>query len=106
MSRSLVVVLCLAFLSIALVAGCPKPTTTSPTPPTTTDKGEPPAAGGEIVLGSYMCNTGAFATFGQSSTKAMKLAVEEINAKGGVLGKQIRLIVEDDQCKPEEAANA
>jgi len=106
MSRSLVVVLCLAFLSIALVAGCPKPTTTSPTPPTTTDKGEPPAAGGEIVLGSYMCNTGAFATFGQSSTKAMKLAVEEINTKGGVLGKQIRLIVEDDQCKPEEAANA
>jgi len=32
--------------------------------------------------------------------------VKEVNAAGGVLGRQIKLIVEDDQCKPEEAANA
>jgi len=63
-------------------------------------------AGEEVLLGSFMPNTGSFATFGQSSTKAMRMAVEEINAAGGLLGKQIKLIVEDDQCKPEEAANA
>jgi len=79
--------------------------------PATAGGGPPPggakvAAAGEIRLGSYMCNTGSFATFGQSSTKAMQLAVEELNARGGVLGKKIRLTVEDDQCKPEEAANA
>lgn len=90
-----------ALLGIMLLAGCPRHKPEAKTPETGM-----PKVSGEIVLGSYMCNTGPFATFGQSSTKAMQLAVEEINAKGGVLGKQIKLIVEDDQCKPEEAANA
>ena len=103
MSRSLAVVV---LVCVALVAGCPKPTTTSGPSAAGAANSQPAGAGGEIVLGSYMCNTGSFATFGQSSTKAMEMAVEEINAKGGVLGKQIKLIVEDDQCKPEEAANA
>lgn len=105
--------LALAACLIAALAltGCPPPAQQA-SAPTSTPSGAPatPAAtgssGGEIVLGSYMCNTGSFATFGQSSTKAMNLAVEEINAAGGVLGKKIRLVVEDDQCKPEEAANA
>ena len=34
------------------------------------------------------------------------MAFEEINKKGGVLGKQIKLLVEDDQSKPEEAGTA
>ena len=101
----LVALVCLSLLTLTL--GCNPSVTdgggggTTPTGPTSTGD-----AAGEIVLGSYMPNTGAFATFGQSSTKAMHMAVAEINAAGGVLGKQIKLIVEDDQCKPEEAANA
>jgi branched-chain amino acid transport system substrate-binding protein len=106
MSRGLAVSLLIAIVGAGLaLSGCPKPPVETKTAePSPTDSKAP--AGGEIVLGSYMCNTGSFATFGQSSTKAMRLAVEEINAQGGVLGKQIRLIVEDDQCQPKEAANA
>lgn len=99
----------LAACCVLLLAGCPRPGEqpgTSPGGPGGAPSGIGQTASGEVVLGAYMPNTGPFATFGQSSTKAMRLAAEEINAAGGVLGNRIKLIVEDDQCKPEEAANA
>jgi branched-chain amino acid transport system substrate-binding protein len=60
----------------------------------------------EIVIGEYGALTGPIASFGQSTHKGITLAIDEINAAGGVLGKQIRLVVEDDQGKPEEALTA
>ncbi len=57
----------------------------------------------EIVIGEYGSLTGGIATFGISTKNGSELAVEEVNEKGGVLGKQIKLLVEDDQSKPEEA---
>ena len=61
-------------------------------------------AGDEIPVGEYGSLTGTTATFGQSTDHAVKMAFEEINAAGGVLGKKLKLYVEDDQSKPEEAA--
>ena len=58
----------------------------------------------EILIGEYESLTGAEATFGTSSANGLKLAVEETNNTGGVLGKQIKLITYDDQGKPSEAA--
>lgn len=43
---------------------------------------------------------------GQQGSKAMKLAVKEINAKGGLLGRKVELIVIDDEMKPEKGASA
>jgi branched-chain amino acid transport system substrate-binding protein len=86
------------------LSGCPTPKASEQ--PSATPAVSPAAAGGEIVLGAYFGSTGGFATFGQSSVKAIRLATDEINAAGGILGKQIKLVVEDDQCKPEEAATA
>lgn len=60
----------------------------------------------EILIGEYGSLTGGTATFGQGVDKGVRMAVEEINAKGGVIGKKIRVIVEDDQSKPEEAKTA
>jgi branched-chain amino acid transport system substrate-binding protein len=60
----------------------------------------------EIVIGEYGSLTGNTATFGQSSHEGLMLAVEQINAKGGVLGKPIKVITEDDQSKADEAVNA
>jgi branched-chain amino acid transport system substrate-binding protein len=60
----------------------------------------------EILIGEYGSLTGGTATFGQSVDKGIRMAFEEINARGGVLGKKIRVIVEDDQSKPEEAKTA
>ena len=60
----------------------------------------------EILIGEYGALTGSIASFGQSTHKGVELAIEEINAGGGVLGKKIRLVTEDDQGKPEEALTA
>jgi branched-chain amino acid transport system substrate-binding protein len=47
--------------------------------------------------------TGQYASFGQQMTNGADLAVEDINAAGGVLGKQLDLAVGDDACDPKQA---
>ena len=60
----------------------------------------------EILVGEFSSLTGGTATFGQSTHNGITLAFDEINASGGVLGKKLKVLVEDDQSKPEEAATA
>jgi branched-chain amino acid transport system substrate-binding protein len=57
----------------------------------------------EILIGEYGSLTGGIATFGISTKQGSELAFEGVNQKGGILGQKIKLIVEDDQSKPEEA---
>lgn len=57
----------------------------------------------EIVIGEFGSMTGSTATFGLSSRKGIDMAADAINQSGGLLGKKIKLIIEDDQGKPEEA---
>jgi branched-chain amino acid transport system substrate-binding protein len=57
-----------------------------------------------IKVGEYASLTGKDATFGQSSHKGAVMAFEEINAAGGVLGKKLELISEDNQSKSGESA--
>jgi branched-chain amino acid transport system substrate-binding protein len=65
-----------------------------------------PARAQEILIGEFGSLTGGTATFGISTDEGVRLALDEINAKGGVLGKQIKVAVEDDQSRPEEAVTA
>jgi branched-chain amino acid transport system substrate-binding protein len=58
-----------------------------------------------IKLGVAGPHSGDLASYGIPTIKAAELVVKEINAKGGVLGKQVELLVEDDVCKPEVATN-
>jgi branched-chain amino acid transport system substrate-binding protein len=50
-------------------------------------------------------HSGDLASYGLPSVKAAELVVNEINAKGGILGRNIELLIEDDVCKPELATN-
>jgi len=61
-------------------------------------------SGDVIKVGEFASLTGKEATFGTSSHEGTLLAVEELNAAGGVLGKKIDLITEDDLSKAGEAA--
>jgi len=81
-----------AAVAIALLLGlaCSKP--------------RPPDA--EIAIGEYSSMTGTTATFGQSTDQGIRLAVDEVNATGGVLGRRLAVFLEDDQSRPEEAATA
>lgn len=58
-----------------------------------------------IKIGVAGAHSGDLASYGLPTVKAAELVVKEINAKGGVLGKQVELLVEDDVCKPEVASN-
>ena len=58
-----------------------------------------------IKLGVAGPHSGDLASYGIPTVKAAELVVKEINANGGVLGKQVELLVEDDVCKPEVATN-
>ena len=64
------------------------------------------ASGGPILLGTISPNTGNLAAYGTAIMNGVNLAVEEINAAGGVLGSQIQVINADDQGDPTECMNA
>ncbi len=59
-----------------------------------------------IKVGEYASLTGKEASFGQSSHEGVTMALEEINAAGGVLGRKLELLTEDNQTKPGESATA
>jgi branched-chain amino acid transport system substrate-binding protein len=60
----------------------------------------------ELVIGEYGSLTGDTATFGISTKNGIELYMDNVNAGGGIGGVRVRVIVEDDQSKPEEAATA
>ncbi len=66
----------------------------------------PRASAQDILVGEYASLTGSEATFGVNSDNGVQLAAEEINKAGGVLGRKIKLIVEDDQSKPGQPSTA
>jgi len=61
------------------------------------------SAQGTIKIGVTQPLTGAFAASGNYVAQGAKIAEEEINKAGGVLGKKIQLIVEDNKSNPTEA---
>src|SRR5688572_17897494 len=59
---------------------------------------------GEIVVGAYLSLSGPDSTFGTDTREGIELAVEETNAAGGVKGKRIRVLYEDDKSTTQEAS--
>jgi branched-chain amino acid transport system substrate-binding protein len=72
----------------------------------TSESPSPNSDAGEIKIGHYASMTGSEATFGQSTDNGIKLAVEEINAAGGINGKKVKLITYDDKGDTKEAGSA
>src|SRR5258705_3291037 len=60
----------------------------------------------EIVLGMHTDLSGPAATYGVSSSNAVKMRFDELNEKGGVNGRKIRLVVEDTQYQVPRAVQA
>ena len=96
MKSRVFVLLVTSILSLALLSCAPDESATG------TAGG---ATGNEILVGEYGSLTGSTATFGQSTHNGIVLALDEVNAAGGINGRQIKLFTEDDQSKPEEAAS-
>ncbi len=64
------------------------------------------AAAESIKFGHFASLTGKEAAFGLASSKGIRLAVEELNAAGGILGRKVEYLVEDIQSKQGESATA
>jgi len=62
-------------------------------------------AGDTIKLGVAGAHSGDLASYGLPTLNAARLVVDEVNAKGGINGKKVELLIEDDVCKPEVAIN-
>ena len=58
----------------------------------------------KVRIGVFMSTTGSTANFGISSVNGIKMAADEINAAGGINGKQVELLVQDDRSDASEAA--
>ena len=58
-----------------------------------------------IKLGVAGPHSGDLASYGIPTVKAAELVAKDVNARGGVLGKKVELLIEDDVCKPEVATN-
>jgi len=58
-----------------------------------------------IKMGVAGAHSGDLASYGIPTVKAAELVVKKFNRRGGVLGKPVELVVEDDQCKTEVAVN-
>ncbi len=101
LGRRTLITLALASAAVGLAA-CKKPGGSEAGP--AGSGSEAPA--GDIVIGHYASLTGGTAHFGQDTDKAAKLAVEEANAKGGVLGRKVRLVTLDTRGENAEGANA
>jgi branched-chain amino acid transport system substrate-binding protein len=64
------------------------------------------AQGASIKLGTLTPLTGAGGPYGPPMRKAMAWVVEQVNAAGGVLGRRVELVSEDDQTNPDAGVRA
>jgi len=96
--KSLALFVCIIMIA-AIFTGC-----ASKTPAAGAE--QPAAKSDTVKIGAILPMTGDVATFGESSKNAIALAVEEVNSKGGILGKKVEVIYEDDSNTPSNSANA
>ncbi len=59
----------------------------------------------DIAIGAYLSLSGSDSTFGTDTRDGIDLALHEQNAAGGIKGKKVRVLYEDDKSTPQEASN-
>ena len=119
--KKLVSLLMVAALSASMLTGCGSSNdaagssdaatdaTTDAATDATTDaaaEGTENAAGGTLKIGGIGPLTGSAAVYGTAVANAAQLAVDEVNAAGGVNGVQLELNFQDDECDAEKSVNA
>ncbi len=100
---SILVVMSLLF---SVVSGCAKPTAAPEEPEeATAEPTTAPAEAEPLKIAMLAAMSGDVKTFGEGTKRGVDMAVAEWNARGGVLGRQIEIIVGDTKCDAQEAAN-
>lgn len=85
--------------SVALVAGLSACGSAS-----SSGSGGSGGSGGTVTVGMSAALSGSVASLGQTALQGLQMAVDDINAKGGLLGKQVKVVSADGQAKPATGA--
>lgn len=90
-----------------VLASCSGPAPQAPAvqPQAPVAQTQAPAAGDTIIIGAALCLTGIQAPLDEPAVRGAQLAVDEINSKGGVLGKKLQLIELDGKSDPVTVGN-
>jgi len=104
-----VVVMCLLTLLVAVaLAGCGEESTSTTSGATdgssTTAASQP--TGDPVVIGAIVSATGPGAALGEQERNVLQMMEEQINAGGGVLGRPLKIVIEDDKSDPKEAVTS
>src|SRR5215813_1065831 len=59
----------------------------------------------DIPVGAYLSLSGSESTFGTDTKDGIELALQQVNGAGGIKGKKVRVVYEDDKSTPQEASN-
>ena len=105
MSWKTIILLCLPVL-LVLACGSDPTSTPVPTPAAPAPTSAPPPPAEPFVIGAMDALTGVAESYGNPLLQAKLLAVEEINAAGGINGRMLKLIVEDSKCSAQDAITA
>ncbi len=102
------------FLLMGVISACTPTPTAGPAetaasvetaaPPVAATTEQPAVASSKIIIGVVAPMTGDLGDFGIQVTRGIQLAMDEINAKGGLNGRMLEMKVCDDQCNPQQAA--
>ena len=84
-------------LAVAMIAGCSTTTSTTETTTTTTTTTTTEASGDVIKVGVCLVQSGAMGGIVDYLIPTVKMAFEEVNAAGGINGRQVELVFRDDQ---------
>lgn len=109
---NVVTTISLLMLILPILTSCSNPLTTNS--PSTKDAAQdaaqtvrsPSNETLEVVLGAMFPLTGDGAAYGEPLSRQLQIAVDELNAAGGIAGKKVRIILEDSKCNPKDGANA
>jgi branched-chain amino acid transport system substrate-binding protein len=89
----------------AFALGCDDKGSPTPAGPKGSSAPASAAAPAEWRVGAYLSLSGAETEFGQQTREGIELAVDEANKAGGVKGKPVKVLYEDDKSNPQEATN-
>ncbi|HYG57798.1 MAG TPA: branched-chain amino acid ABC transporter substrate-binding protein [Symbiobacteriaceae bacterium] len=96
--RTMALLLALGLLVLAGCSSTPAKTETTPA--------APKADTSDIIIGAGVPLTGSEAKMGKDMTNAIQMAIDEINAKGGVLNRKLKMEAQDDPCEAQQAVAA
>jgi branched-chain amino acid transport system substrate-binding protein len=93
-----------AVLSVSLVAACSSSSSSSTTTSTSTSASATPASTNPITIGASLSLTGDFSADGQAFERGYELWASDVNKAGGLLGRQVKLTILNDNSSPTQVA--